>query len=414
MGMGGRSEGIASHPARKRPPPRGIGALLLEDAIRRERDRFLAILEAMEDGATIISRNHDIEYANPTIVREFGPPDGLKCHEYFEGRQEVCSWCALEEVCAGKTVRREWRAEKTGKTYDVMDTPLRNADGSVSKLTIRRDITARKIVDERLQSLTRTLKGRVTRRTAAIKRQLAKVQALSVELAEAEESERRRLAVVLHDHLQQILSAAKLRLDGLAHRAPERNLQQEMHTVGDLLAEAMASARSLTVELCPPPLCEEGLAEAIRWLARHVEERHGLVVAVEAPSDALPNDPGVGALLFRIVNELLFNVVKHAGVKAARVRIGRLGSHRVRLVVSDAGVGFKQAGAGKDEDAATGLGLAGIRRRLGQLGGRLEIRSEPGRGTRVAVTAPMSVAPLAVTRALLKPSGAAPRAAARP
>jgi signal transduction histidine kinase len=295
-----------------------------------------------------------------------------------------------------------------------MDTPLRNADGSVSMLAVRRDITARKLVDERLKSLTRTLKGRVTSRTAAIKRQLARVHALSVELAEAEQNERRRLALVLHDHLQQILSAAKIRIGGLARRAPEKGLQREIQVVGDLLAEALVSARSLTVELCPPPLCEEGLAEAIRWLARHVEERHGLAVAVEAPSDALPNDPGIGALLFRIVNELLFNVVKHAGVKAARVRIGRLGSDRVRLVVSDAGVGFKQAGTAKGEDAATGLGLAGIRRRLDQLGGRLEIRSEPGRGTRVAVTAPMSVAPVAVTRAVLKRSDAAPRAAARP
>jgi PAS domain S-box-containing protein len=121
------------------------------EALRREREKLINILDSMEDGVYIVNQQYDIEYINPLLERKYGPVNGRKCYEYFHDRNEVCPWCKNEDVFDGKTVRWEWFSTKTGKTYDLVDTPLRNPDGSVSKLEIFRDITERKKMEEALR-----------------------------------------------------------------------------------------------------------------------------------------------------------------------------------------------------------------------------------------------------------------------
>ena len=120
------------------------------DGALRERGRLLGILDAMEDGVYVVNPQYAIEYVNPVLIREFGPVEGRKCYEYFHGRREVCPWCKNAEVFAGRTVRWEWTSPKSGKVYDLVDTPLRNPDGSVSKLEIFRDITRHAKAEEAL------------------------------------------------------------------------------------------------------------------------------------------------------------------------------------------------------------------------------------------------------------------------
>jgi len=122
-----------------------------EEALRREKDNVISILDAMEDGVYIVNQRYDIEYVNPALKKEFGPFEGRKCYEYFHDRKEVCPWCKNQDVFAGKTVRWEWYSFKNQKTYDLIDTPLRNPDGSISKLEILRDITERKQAEETLR-----------------------------------------------------------------------------------------------------------------------------------------------------------------------------------------------------------------------------------------------------------------------
>ncbi len=112
-----------------------------EEALGNERDNLINILNSMEDGVYIVNQQYDIEYANPQLIKDFGPFDGAKCYKYFHDRQEVCPWCNNQEVFKGKTVRWEWFSPKSQKTYDLIDTPLKNLDGSISKLEIFRDIT---------------------------------------------------------------------------------------------------------------------------------------------------------------------------------------------------------------------------------------------------------------------------------
>ncbi len=122
-----------------------------EEALRYERNKVIGILNAIEDGVYIVNQQYDIEYINPILKKEFGSVEGRKCYQYFHDREEVCPWCKNPEVFVGKTVRWEWYSSKKQLTYDLIDTPLTNPDGSISKLEIFRDITERKKAEETLK-----------------------------------------------------------------------------------------------------------------------------------------------------------------------------------------------------------------------------------------------------------------------
>jgi len=111
----------------------------IEHALRLERSRFKSILDSMEDGVFIINRQHEVEYINPSIEREFGPVKGRKCYEYFCDLPGVCSLCRSDQIFAGKTLRGEWHSPRSGKAYDLLETPILNENGVLSKLSILHD-----------------------------------------------------------------------------------------------------------------------------------------------------------------------------------------------------------------------------------------------------------------------------------
>lgn len=122
-----------------------------ESKLQIERDKLTTIFESMTDGIYIVNKDYDIQYVNPALKRTFGSPEGKKCHKYFHDSDEPCTFCKNEEVFAGKTVHWEWTSSKYGKTYDIIETPMKNADGSISKLEIFRNITERKQAEKSLQ-----------------------------------------------------------------------------------------------------------------------------------------------------------------------------------------------------------------------------------------------------------------------
>ena len=214
------------------------------------------------------------------------------------------------------------------------------------------------------------------------------LQSLASELSLTEERERRRLATVLHDHIAQLLVVAKGKFEKIQESTLYRSLAKPMEEIRRLIEESIRYTRSLVFELSPPILYDLGFEPAMEWLAEHMQQQYGLVVAVEDDGLPKPLDNEARVLLFRAVRELLFNVLKHAQASCVRVCMSRDGDH-LRVIVEDDGLGFApdklSAASGKME----GFGLFSIRERLNYFGGSMEIESTPGEVTRVILTIPL-------------------------
>ena len=126
----------------------------LAEKLAADRERLLAILEALPDGVYIVNAEYEIEYINPVLQREFGDVMGRKCHDYFHNSASPCTWCKNPQVLAGSTVQWQW-VSRNGRTYDLFDIPLKNADGSISKLELFHDITDMKEARRRLDEAAR-------------------------------------------------------------------------------------------------------------------------------------------------------------------------------------------------------------------------------------------------------------------
>jgi PAS domain S-box-containing protein len=251
-----------------------------------------------------------------------------------------------------------------------------------------------------------SLRARVERDQAqrALETKASELRILAAELVRAEERERKRIARLLHDQLQQLLAAA---LYGLVSIRPASQDPEFRETVGKLegmLRECLAMSRSLTSELSHPAFSEPDLRSALGWLASTARERYGLEATVEAAETAVVEAEEIRITILQAVRELLFNVVKHAGVKKAAITLDVDGEGRVRVSVRDEGVGFDLSRVSPLGGPSAGIGLFGIRERLAMAGGGMEIESAPGRGSRLTVWVPSG-----------RPAGeAAPPAAAAP
>jgi signal transduction histidine kinase len=251
----------------------------------------------------------------------------------------------------------------------------------------RRQYQVRDLVRQ-LASLNQTLEQRVAQRTAEAVERAQKLRLLSAELSLAEERERRRIAQVLHDDLQQMLMAAQLHLRSLDKTENAARRNEIMRKMQNMLERSFKLTRSLSVELSPPVLHDHGLAAALEWLAAQARKHHGVNVSVEADPSANPKAIDVRVFLFQAVRELLLNAVKHAARSPVHIMMKGIGSGKLRVIVSDRGPGFDSSKLDRQGIQLGGLGLFSIRERMASFGGKLQIDSTPGRGTRITLIAP--------------------------
>jgi PAS domain S-box-containing protein len=371
-----------------------------EAALAASEARYRIVAETASDVLVTIDKANTILYLNPAVEKVFGYPPAellgerldLLMPEYLRHLHEAAIARYLE------TGRRHisWSAvEVPGLHRDGHEIDLEvsfgehNEEGRHLFTAIIRDITERKRAEVALAALNRELEDKVRARTR-------EVQELAGQLTLVEARAQARLAQVLHDELQQQLYAVQFALRGLRSTlgidradtlGADHGALQQLDEVKDLVGEAVAIARTTTANLSPPVLRHEGLVEALRWLGTDMAARHGLRVRVEAaPTFAVPRE-AVRVLLFQLVRELLFNVVKHAGVDEATVRLSETGG-RLELSVADLGAGFDPRAL---DQAATGFGLLSVRRRLELFGGRFDLVAAPGQGTRATLILPATL-----------------------
>lgn len=197
-----------------------------------------------------------------------------------------------------------------------------------------------------------------------------------VEIAQAVERERRRIARGLHDGVGRQLSEAARELDRFDADVRTERLRT-------LIEDALDSTRSLTFDLGLPPIGEHGLGGLLETVCRAADARHEIDVFFEEHGDAVELADGVVLVLSQIVRELLFNVVKHSQASTSAVTLS-YSANRVRITVTDDGVGLT------GELDGPGFGLADSRNRLNDLGGRFEFGSKDGQGTRVVLELPVT------------------------
>ncbi len=246
------------------------------------------------------------------------------------------------------------------------------------------DITERRRAEEALRELNVTLESKVAERTAQLQQRARQLQKLALELSQAEDRERKRMAEILHDDLQQIIAGAKFHLNVLRNRVKaDASVQALGSQIDQMLKEAVEKSRGLSHELSPAVLHHGDLTETLRWLAHQVQAKHGLVVHVRANDPVHLPSEAIGGFLYKAAQELLFNVVKHARVKEARLRVRRYGQC-VCVSVSDRGCGFDPQRLRE----TAGFGLLSIRERIELLGGRMKIKSVKGKGSTFFLVVP--------------------------
>ncbi len=305
---------------------------------------------------------------------------------------------AREGICEFSQEYRIFTRSGELRWVEDHDLFLPDADGIFTHLQgIILDVTERKKAAEERARLYQALELRA-----------GQLRALARQLTEAEERERQRLAQVLHDHLQQILVAAKLKVDRVLRRPLAEPLTSSLKQTVELLDQALTESRSLTAELGPPILYDAGLAAGLEWLARQMHERHGLHVHLETDVEAASVAKDIAVLLFQTVRELLFNVVKHAQAETASVQITSLDHDRIRLVVEDQGVGFNPQEL-ENQRLGDRFGLFSIRERLSFVGGYLNLESKPRQGTRITIEVPLPPAAQPAVAVPLTQSTISPR-----
>jgi two-component system CheB/CheR fusion protein len=363
--------------------------------LRVSEERYRTLFESIDEGFCIIEVIFDdqeqaVDYrfltVNPAFERYTGLYNAVgKRMRELEPRHEE-QWFAIYGQIARTGEPQRFINEArflSERWYDVY--AFRVGEPAEHRVAILfHDISARVRAEQALRQLNETLEGQVEQRTR-------QVRELVSQLSLSEQEERQRISAILHDDLQQRLYSLQYQLAFLqgdldAASAEEQAALGRFQSMNDELKAAVALTLSLSVDLSPPVLEGEGLAAALGWLATQMQQRHGLTIHIVAAEDVPTPPTDLRVLLFQVVRELLFNIVKHADVKETTVTIGTIDG-QFQIEVTDQGRGFNVAAV--LHDPARSHGLLRNQQRLELIGGQMTIESSAGHGTRVTLTCPL-------------------------
>lgn len=369
-----------------------------EEQLRHEKIYAERVVEMVRHPLLILDRQLRILSANLAFYEVFrcdpAQTAGRVVYELDNGQWDIPQLRKLIEVDIPKDSNfKDFRVEhdfdRIGrKVMLISGQRIDPIDGIPERLLLTlEDVTESERSREELRALNADLEMRVTQRTALAEHRSLQLRELAAKLARTEQTERERLARLLHDNLQQLLVGVRFQLVALRSRVADEPSRAAVDKMTDLVRQALATTKSLAVDLSPAILYEAGLDAALPGLVRQMRVQHDLTVETVVNTTVPADEDGVAVLLFAAVRELLLNVVKHAHVDSARVQVDQVGDNQVRITVSDLGSGFSPDTLQASGSTVSGLGLFGLKQRLEYVGGQCEIDSAPGRGTRVMLTA---------------------------
>jgi PAS domain S-box-containing protein len=348
-----------------------------ERDLRESEERFRTIVDTTPECVTVVSPNGTLLYMNSSGLKMIGADRA----ETVVGK-DVYALIAPEDRDAVRDFNeRTCRGERGSLEFDIiplnggrrhMEThaaPLLNNDGTVVQLAVTRDVTERKLVEEAIRE-----------------------SELSARLMQLQDNERRRMARELHDGVGQLLAAMsmnasllnqeKTKLSANAARCAEENQS--------LTEQVSSEIRTISYLLHPPLLDEMGLHSALQWYVEGFAERSKIAAKLELPPESERLSQDIELSLFRIAQECLTNIHRHSKASTALVRLVRT-PEQTTLEITDDGQGIDVKIQSKlATGGGGGVGLRGMRERLRQLGGTLEVRSN-GKGTKVIAIIPTTL-----------------------
>ena len=354
----------------------------LEEKIKGERDNLNLIFESMADGVYIVSKDYEVEFMNKVLIDEFGDQVGGICYKVFHNREEPCPLCKTTEVMKGKTVRWEWHSTRKNRTYDLIERPLENIDGTVSKLTIFRDITERKRMEDELRETCKNLveldnmkKNFLNTAYHELRSPLAPVVGYASLLSLSELTDKQR------DHVHNIVKYA-------------RKLEEQINRMLEL-ARVDSGEITMTLEDVSIPEIVNEMVKSFEPLLKEKEQ----AITTHVPEGI--EVQGDKQKIITILTNLVSNAIKYTP-KGGRVEITvEERGEDILVCVADTGIGIPGEHLPKiferfymvntsltRKPESLGLGLSIVKEYVKLHGGRVWATSAPGKGSKFCFTLP--------------------------
>jgi two-component system sensor histidine kinase UhpB len=343
-----------------------------------------SILDGVGEPIMVIGSDYEVVIANRS-AREFATGEDqaslpIYCYQISHHREKPCDGldhpCPIQAVHdSGQpvtVVHQHYQSDGEKRFVEVVAAPFWKADGTMSGIIeSMRDITEYK------------------RTEAAMLQYAERLKALAAQLAEVEDAERQRLARELHDRVGQNLTALGINLNIIQMQLPEDVSTSVRYHLEDSLALIERTAeriRDVMADLRPPVLDDYGLVSALRWYGAKISRRIGIPITVEGDEPDPRMNARIENALFRITQEALTNITKHAQATSAHISVHMQGD-LLRLSITDDGIGFDSQNL-TESDGDQGWGLLSITERAEAVGGQVRIDSSPDQGTTITVEVP--------------------------
>jgi len=341
---------------------------------------YRVVLEAINDGAATLDQSGTVLYANSRFAEILRVPEGSLIGT------------TLQNYLSPSTFEKLQRLIAQGLTTDARgEITLESSEGRPR--LVRLALKPMRNTEQTNICLVATELTELVEANEALRSNEESLRQLSARLLKLQDEERRHIARDLHDITGQKLAAQSMALAKVLRKAAglDQESQRLLVECVTLSNQVSDEIRTLSYLLHPPLLDELGLSSAVRWYAEGYERRTGIKVEVKIPLDFGRLSPDVEVALFRVMQESLSNVQRYSESPRAYVRLKRLSSDEIQVQIGDFGKGMHPATLNTSTHTAAplGVGIQGMRERMRQLGGKLEITSRLKHGTLVTATLPM-------------------------